>query len=108
MGKVLGQKINEFYNTGFPKDSHTVETPDWLEDFFDEDNHLSLIPTKKYDLSEFGYILDSSDRVRSFSSVFSKWSASEGTISLVVSVPEGKMDDFKQLIRSLPWVILKS
>lgn len=104
MVTALGQAVNEFYNTGFPEDAYTEETPEWIEAFFDKDEQLSLPPTKKYDLSEFGYIIDSSETTHAFASVFSKWQKSRGSISLVVSIPEGKIDDFKKLIEAHPWV----
>ena len=72
MVEALGQEINEFYNTGFPEDAYTEETPEWIETFFDEDEHLSLTPTRKYNLSEFGYVIDSTDTTHTFASVFSK------------------------------------
>lgn len=108
MVEALGQEINEFYNTGFPDDAHTEETPEWVEAFFDEDEHLALTPIKKYDLSEFGYVIDSADTVRTFSAVFSEWQVQKDSVSLVVSVPKDKIDDFKKLIEAHPWAKIEN
>lgn len=107
MTKALGSEINDFYNTGFPKDAYTEEMPEWIESFFDENDELALVPIEEYDLSEFGYILDSSDSVHTFSSVFSKWQKQKGSISFVVSIPKDRADDFKKLLEHHAWVMLK-
>ena len=108
MTKAFGVEINEFYNTGFPEDAYTEEMPEWIEPFFDGDNKLALVPTEKYDLSEFGYVIDSSDSVRTFSTVFSRWQKQKGLISLVVSMPENKIDEFKKLLEHHTWVTLRN
>jgi hypothetical protein len=96
MSKALGKDINEFYNNHFPEGWFHEESALDLEPFEDKEGVLTLNPSEKYELNEFGCIVpeyEDQGKVITFQAAFKRWQKSQTHVSVVLEIPNNKVDE---------------
>lgn len=98
--KALGKDINEFYNNHFPENSVIDDDADWIENFINDAEGLNLIPTEKYELDDFGWVVnDVSGRETRFTTLFKKWLKKQNTVTLAIQVSRDKEEEVRQKLK---------
>ena len=96
MTKALGKDINEFYNNHFPEDWLHEDYEISLESYQDSQGVLTLNPSEKYELNEFGCIApeyEDQGKVITFQAAFKKWQKSQTHVSIMLEIPNNKVDE---------------
>jgi hypothetical protein len=96
MSKAFGKDINEFYNNHFPEGCSHEDYEFHLENFQNQDGVLGLHHAEKYELSDFGCIVpeyEDQGKVVPFQSAFKKWQKNQTHISIVLEIPNNKVDE---------------
>lgn len=104
--KALGSEITEFYQTGWPDGYYHDDGPEIIT----PDDRPALDPATRYDLREFGVLINESnpEDCVSFSSALTRWRRSQTSDLILVRVPKDRVVEFRSILKGLGVVEVKS